>query len=111
MSSSCFFKIPDDPGIKPGKIVDLGIIDVCYLKLFNAQYGENSHIGKLLYNAQQQYFENRGKGKYIRDAAVRMLVGSSDADYPILGKNTSLQDLAKAIFFITSTCPCTVLDL
>ena len=49
---SCFFRISDDAGVNPGEIVDLGMVDVCYLRIYNSCYGEHTPNGNLVYKAQ-----------------------------------------------------------
>ena len=89
------FLTSDDTGITPEKIVDIRKINVCYIlyKLSNSRYGEDSNVGKLMYDAQQRDFENGGNDTMIGDGAARMLIGSSDANYPILGKDMTTDDL------------------
>lgn len=87
MPFSCFFKISDGVDIKPEIIVDLGMIYVRYLKLFNYQYGNKSNIGKLSYNAPQYCFENKGNGTHTSNDAIIMLVRLSETDYFVLGKH------------------------
>ena len=55
---SCFFRISDDAGVKPEDIVDLGMIDARYLRMYNSSYGDNSPNGELMYKAQRECFEN-----------------------------------------------------
>ena len=47
-----FFIIADNGIIATKDIVDIGMVDMGYLKLFNAHYGEKSKLGDLLYDAQ-----------------------------------------------------------
>ena len=47
----------------------------------------------------------------INEETANMLTGSPDDNYPILGKNTTTEDLVEAKFGMGSKCPCTVLDL
>ena len=39
------------------------------------------------------------------------LFGGQSSPYPILGKNTTMEDFLEAKFVMGSQCPCTVLDL
>ena len=38
MPYSCFFRMSDDADTEPENRVDLGMFDVCYLKIFNSRY-------------------------------------------------------------------------
>ena len=87
------------------------MVNARYYKLFNLRYDKDSNVGKLMYDARQQGFEKKGKGAMIGDDAARMFIGSSDADYPILGKDMTTDDLIEAKFAMLSKYPCTVLDL
>ena len=62
------------------------MIDPRYYKLYTSWYGENSNVGKLMYEVQQHGFEAEGMGTMISEKAANMLTRSSDDNYPILGK-------------------------
>ena len=47
----------------------------------------------------------------VTEETVYALTGTLTAPYPILGKNTTMEDFLEAKFVIGSQCPCTVLDL
>ena len=57
-----FFRISDDAGVKSEDIVDLGMVDARYLRMYNSCYGEDSPSGKLMYRAQRECFENEKNG-------------------------------------------------
>ena len=65
----------DDAGTEPENIVDLGMVDVCYLNIFSLRYREDSTISRLMYKAQCQYFVNDGNKTYICGRLMSMLVG------------------------------------
>ena len=53
MPCPCFFRIARDAKVPFDKIVDVGMFDVRYLKLFDAKYGcEHDEIANMLYEAQ-----------------------------------------------------------
>ena len=59
---SCFFWISDDAGVKHKDIVDLGMVDARYLRMYNSCYGEDTPNGKLMYKAQRECFEKEKNG-------------------------------------------------
>ena len=73
----------DDAGIRPDNTIDISMVDLRYYKLFNLRYGNDSAVGKLMYDTQQHGFEKKWMGTMIGDNAANMLIGSSDANYPI----------------------------
>ena len=77
-------------------IIDVGMVDVRYLKLLNAHYGEDSHLGQLLYDAQQQCFTYENEGTLISEDFAMKLIGDDDETYPKLGANTTKEDLREA---------------
>ena len=107
----CFFKICDDADIMFENIVDLGMIDPHYYKLYNSHYGEDNKNGRLMYKAQKRSLKTEGLGTMIMEETSNALTGSLDDTYPILGKNTTMADLVEAKFVMGSQCPCTVLKL
>ena len=67
-----FFKIARDANIPTSQIMDIGMFDVRWLKIFNSNYGEEQNgkpteLAKLLYSAQAQCFASEGKGIQISD--------------------------------------------
>jgi hypothetical protein len=59
---SCFFRIADNGFIDEKEIMDVGMVDVRYLKTFNAHYGDEGALGDLLYAAQEECFRYEGLG-------------------------------------------------
>jgi hypothetical protein len=59
---SCFFRIADNGFIDENEIMDVGMVDVRYLKTFNAHYGDEGALGDLLYAAQEECFRYEGLG-------------------------------------------------
>ena len=108
---SCFFKISDDANVPSENIVDLDMIDPRYYKVYNSHCGDDSEMGRLIHKAQQRSFDTEGLGVMIKDETAHALTGTLSAPYPILGKNTTMEDFLEAKFVIGSQCPCTVLDL
>ena len=108
---SCFLKISDDANFPSENIVDLGMIDPCYYKIYNSHYGEDSENSLLMHKAQQRSFDTEGLGVMIMEETARALTGTLSTPYPILGNNTTMEDFLEAQFVIGLQCPCTVLDL
>ena len=84
------FKILDDANILPTKIVDLGIVDARYLKLYTAHHRNESHMGELLYKAHKSCFDSEGKG---HSPATRLHRASSEKilqPIPSLGSTQQL---------------------
>ena len=48
-----FFRITITVGIDTSKIIDVGMVDVRYLKVNNSCYGDSGTVGELMYKAQQ----------------------------------------------------------
>ena len=84
---SHFFRIATNISIDSSIIVDVGMVDVRYLKVYNSNYGNSGTVGELMYKAQQEYFENHNKGVLVSDAVASQLKGIDTSDYPILGPN------------------------
>ena len=97
---SCFFTIADNGYIEEEDIVDVGMVDVRYLKTFNAHYGDETKLGEMLYDAQQQCFDYDGEGIQISDEFMCQLVGSDEESYPKLGKVTSEEEYNEAMYVI-----------
>ena len=96
----CFFTIADNGRIKSKNIIDVGMVDVRYLKLFNAHYGEDSHLGQLLYDAQQQCFIYENEGILVSEDFAVKLIGDDDDSYPKLGANTTEEDFREARYVL-----------
>ena len=107
----CFFKISDDANVSPENIVDLDQVDPRYWKVYNSHYGDKTEMGQLMHQAQRRSFETEGLGVMITDSTAHKLTGGQSSPYPILGKNTTMEDFLEAKFVMGSQCPCTVLDL
>jgi len=98
-----FFTIADNGRIASKDIIDVGMVDVRYLKLFNAHYGEDSHLGQLLYNAQHQCFAYENEGTLVNEEFAMSLLGDDNEMYPKLGANTTEEDLIGAIYVLGRT--------
>jgi hypothetical protein len=99
----CFFTIANSGKIESNDIIDIGMVDVRYLKLFNAHYGEDNHLGQLLYNAQQQCFTYENEGILVSEEFAMTLIGDDDQTYPKLGPNTTEEDFREATYVIGRT--------
>jgi hypothetical protein len=99
----CFFTIANSGKIESNDIIDIGMVDVRYLKLFNAHYGEDNHLGQLLYNAQQQCFTYENEGILVSEEFAMTLIGDDDHTYPKLGPNTTEEDLREATYVLGRT--------
>ena len=96
--------------MKPDDIVDLGMIEVHYLRMYNSSYGDNSPNVELMFKAQRECFENENMGSLVSEKTMQTLVGDNDTHYPILGRGTSVKEFNEARY-VMSTNPCTRLDL
>lgn len=96
----CFFNIAHNANIPEEEIVDIGMVDVRYLKLYNANYGDDTDLGRQLCKAQEQCFLYEKEGTQISEAFKKKLVGDDDTVYPILGENTSQEDFDEAMFVL-----------
>jgi len=106
----CFWAITDNDVIEEEEVVDIGMVDVRFLKAFNAHYGDDTELGKWLYKAQRDCFEYENEGTQVSEDYAQKLVGNEDDEYPILGKNTSWDDFREAEFVLTQNA-CTRYDL
>ena len=96
--------------MKSEDIVDLGMVDARYLRMYNSCYGDDSPNGKLMYRAQRECFENEKMGTLMNDATMKLLVCDNDVEYPILGSGTTEADWKEAQY-VMSLNACTILDL
>ena len=97
----CFFAIARSKGIESEEIIDLGMVEARYLKLYNAHYGEDSPIGKNIHYAQQQCVLYQDLGTQISESFAEKLLSVDDnATYPILGSNTSPDDIREAMYVL-----------
>ena len=106
----CLFRISENAGVNCGRIIDLGMVDARYLKLFNSHYGDPGPIGDMLCKAQKEYFEYENMKTLVSKTTMTMLSGESDAWYLVFGPNTTYNDFDE-VHFIMSTDTCTTLDL
>ena len=115
----CFFKIGDDANISKDEIVDVGMVDVTFTKMFNAQYGLEGNNGELLLKAQHECFKNEHKGTRISSSYMNQLCQHNNTadlsvENPFLGKNTTKSDYEEAMFVLSRTSKkitTTLLDL
>ena len=110
VSCLCFFRISDNAGVNPEDIVDLGMVDAHYLRMYNSCYGEDSPNGKLMHKAQRECFENEKMGMLVSDNTRHKLVHHDDADYPIIGIGTNEKDLDEEKYMMSLNA-CTTPDL
>ena len=107
----CFFSIADNGSIGSEEIIDIGMIEARYLKLYNAHYGERNDMGKTVYQAQEQCVRQQGKGVKVSTVfADKLLHEIPNKTYPILGKNTTDDDLREAMY-VMSRSTTTRLDM
>ena len=107
---SCFFRISDNAGVNSEDIVDLGMVDARYLRMYNSCYGEDSPNGALMYTAQRECFENERMGTLVSENTMHKLVHDDDAEYPIMGISMTEKDFDEAKY-VMSLNACTTLDL
>ena len=81
--------------------MDLSTIDVRFWKAFNAFYGNGTKLAERLFLAQQQCFDNENEGIELAVKLLEKITGQSDATYPILGKNTTRQDVKEMEFVLS----------
>ena len=107
---SHFFHIATNAMVPNTDIIDIGMVDVRYLKMYNSHYGDKGPVGKLMYRAQNECFDNKNMGVCVTTKFSLQLKGTSDAQYPILGKYTSTSDYNEAKF-VMNNGPCTAQEL
>ena len=115
---SCLLKIADNAGITVDKIVDVGMVDVTYTKLFNSSFGLNNDTDQILLQAQKQCFDNEHKGTKVNTEYIHKLCSSSQGqspsiESPLIGKNTTQDDYEQAMFVLSrfdqkNVLPCVI---
>ena len=73
------------------------------MKLFNAHYGEDSHLGKIFYDAQQQCFAYKNEGILVSEEFAMSLLGDGNNMYPKLGATTTEEDFREATYVLGRT--------
>ena len=115
---SCLLKIADDAGITVDKIVDVGMVDVTYTKLFNSSFGLNNDTDQILLQAQKQCFDNEHKGTKVNTEYIHKLCSCSQGqspsiESPLIGTNTTQDDYEQAMFVLSrfdqkNVLPCVI---
>ena len=82
------------------KLGDIGMVDVRYLKLFNAHYGEESELGALLYDAQKQCFSCEKESTKVKEDFANKLIGDEDDVYSRFVPNITKDDLREATYVL-----------
>ena len=105
------FKICDDAGVPDQDMVHPCMVDVRYLKLYHTHYGKEGDIAELLLTAQKEGFLNKGKETEITTELMHLLRSTvDDTVYPLIGKNTTEDDLVEAMFAMERSTT-TVMDI
>ena len=68
------------------EIIDIGMVDVRYLKMYNSHYADRGPVGKLMYRAQNECFQHKNMGVCVTNKFSAQLKGTSVTPYPILGE-------------------------
>ena len=107
---SCFFRVVDNGKTPLDEMMDISMIDVRSWKAFSAYYGDESKMGDLLMQAQNDSFLYEKEGIQISSSLCSRLEGCEDLSYPILGPNTTADDFEE-MDFVSSGGPVTHKDL
>lgn len=102
----CFWRIARNANISQEEIMDVGMFDIRWLKIFNAKYGHDDddyELAEILYDAQSECFASEGKGTQISEKYLDQLLGDPESEYPILGPGTSQEDLDEALWVMQRT--------
>ena len=98
----CFFALARSKGLTMEEIVDIGMVDVRYLKLFNAHYGDPGKLGRDILDAQEQCAMYQDLGVQVSTQfAEKLLTVDEEQTYPILGKDTTEDDLREATYVLS----------
>ena len=54
-----FFNIATNALVPNSEIIDIGMVDVRYLKMYNSHYADKGPVGNLMYRAQNECFEHK----------------------------------------------------
>ena len=69
------FCVFDKCKITPDQILDLGMIDIHFWKMYAAYYGDNSNIGKYLMKAQAECFKHENDGIKLKHDMCVLVTG------------------------------------
>jgi hypothetical protein len=91
----CMFCVFDNGKLSPNEMLDLGMIDVRFWKMYSAFYGDNSLIGKSLMEAQEECFKHENNGIELKHDTCALVTGDLNQSFarPKLGRNTTHDDL------------------
>ena len=103
---ACFWKCARDSEIPNESIMDVGMFDVRWMKIYRTHYdctsenGDHTSIAEKLFQAQELSFNYEGCGTHISTEFGNKLlsVHTENTVYPILGKDTSQEDLNDALW-------------
>ena len=105
-----FFNIASNARISESQIVDIGMVDVRYLKMYNSHSTNEGPIGDLMYRAQRECFDNHNMRVCVSNNFSQQLKGGYGLELPILGETTTPKDYDKTKFVMENK-PCTAQEV
>ena len=107
----CCFKHARDGEVDLNDVMELGMFDDRWLKIYNSHYDceedSEGEVADLLYAGQSECFQSEGlctrvpeqfRDKVLGDPEVSNDDGDFNSVYPILGNNTTMKDLKEALW-------------
>ena len=91
----CMFCVFNDGKLHPDQMLDLGMIDVRFWKMYSAFYGDDSLIGTSLMEAQEECFKHENNGIELKHNMCTLVTGHLNQSFPqpTRGRNTTEHDL------------------
>ena len=89
------FCVFDNGKLHQDQMLDLGMIDVFFWKMYNAYYGQDSSIGKHLMEAQEECFKHENDGIELKEDMCALVTGDVNSSFsqPKLGRTTTEKDM------------------
>ena len=85
----------DNGKLHQDQMLDLGMIDVRFWKMYNAFYGQDSFIGTSLMEAKEEGFKHKNDGIKLKHDMCALVTGDLVRSFlqPKLGRNTTEKDM------------------
>jgi hypothetical protein len=75
------FCVFDNGKLHQDQMLDLGIIDVRFWKMYSAYYGQDPSIGKRLTEAQEECFKHKNDGIEVKEDMRALVTGDVNASF------------------------------
>ena len=83
------FCVFDNGKLSTNQMLDLGMIDVRFWKMYSTFYGDDSLIGRSLMEAQEECFKHENNGIELKHDMCALVTGDLNQSFsqPKLGRN------------------------